>query len=283
MIRFRFVQDNMTELPVKRMCDLTEIPRSSFYAWLAHTPSARDVADAALLEVIRDIYARSRNTYGVPRMVGQLQRRGHRVARSRVARLMRADGLIGAHASKKWRRGRPDAGGVPDLLHRDFVAHGPNQRWVADITEFATGDGKLYLAAVRDLFHRGIVGWDTAGRQDAALVVSALTMALARTGHPANVIHHADKGTQYTSLDFAFAAGNADMHLSFGSTGDAYDNAAMETFWARLKVEITWIRGSIWFETRAECARLPVRVHRGLLQPPTPPGRPRPPHPRRVR
>jgi putative transposase len=90
---------------------------------------------------------------------------------------------------------------------------------------------------VRDLFHRGIVGWDTAGRQDAALVVSALTMALARTGHPTNVIHHADKGTQYTSLDFAFAAGNADMQLSFGSTGDAYD---CEYPWAGDR----WLEGS---------------------------------------
>jgi transposase InsO family protein len=240
------------DLPVKRMCELVELPRSSFYAWANHTPSARDLADAELLVVIRDIYARSRNTYGVPRMVGQLRNRGQRVARSRVARLMRANGLVGAHASKKWRRGRPDAGGAPDLLKRQFHAVAPNQRWVADVSEFATGEGKLYLAAVRDLFHRGIVGWDTAGRQDAALVVSALTMALARTGHPTNVIHHADKGTQYTSLDFAFAAGNADMQLSFGSTGDAYDNAAMETFWARLKVEIAWIRGSIWFATRAE-------------------------------
>ncbi|QQS64562.1 IS3 family transposase [Candidatus Saccharibacteria bacterium] len=253
MIRFRFVQDNMTELPVKRMCELAEIPRSSFYAWLTRKPSARDITDEALLVTIRDIYARSRKTYGVPRMLGQLQRRGHRVARSHVARLMRANGLVGAHASKKWRRGRPDAGGVPDLLSRDFRAVAPNQRWVADITEFPTGEGKLYLAGIRDLFHRGIVGWDTAGRQDAALVVSALTMALARTGHPGDVIHHSDKGSQYTSLDFAFAAGNADMQLSFGSTGDAFDNAAMETAWARLKVEIAWIRGSIWFPTRAEC------------------------------
>jgi len=253
VIRFRFVQEHQTELPVKRMCELVEVPRSSFYAWVNHMPSAREIADGELLVTIREIYARSRNTYGVPRMLGQLQRRGHRIARSRVARLMRAHGLVGAHASKKWRRGRPDAGGVPDLLQRDFHASAPNQRWVADITEFATGDGKLYLAAVRDLFHRGIVGWDTAGRQDTALVVSALTMALARTGHPSDVIHHSDKGTQYTSLDFAFTAGNADMQLSFGSTGDAFDNAAMETTWARLKVEIAWIRGSIWFETRAEC------------------------------
>ena len=251
VIRFRFVQDNMTELPVKRMCELAEIPRSSFYEWLTRKPSAREVADGVLLETIRDIYQRSRNTYGVPRMLGQLQRRGHRIARSHVARLMRTNGLVGAHASKKWRRSRPDAGGVADLLNRDFRADRPNQRWVADITEFATGDGKLYLAAVRDLHHRGIVGWDTAARQDAALVVSALTMALARTGHPGDVVHHSDKGTQYTSLDFAFAAGNADMQLSFGSTGDAYDNAAMETAWARLKVEIAWIRGTIWFPNRA--------------------------------
>ena len=240
------------DLPVKRMCELVELPRSSFYAWANHTPSARELADAELLEVIRDIYARSRNTYGVPRMVGQLRNRGRRVARSRVARLMRANGLVGAHASKKWRRGRPDAGGAPDLLQRQFYADSPNQRWVADVSEFPTGEGKLYLAAVRDLFHRGIVGWDTSAKQDTVLVVSALTMALTRTGHPADVIHHADKGSIYTSLDFAFAAGNADMHLSFGSTGDAYDNPAMETFWARLKVEINWIRGSIWFDTRAE-------------------------------
>jgi putative transposase len=235
VIRFRFVEDNQAELPVKRMCELVELPRSSFYAWVNHTPSARDLADQALLDTIGDIYRRSRNTYGVPRIYGQLRRSGQRVARSRVARLMRANGLVGAHPAKKWRRGRPDAGGVPDLLRRDFRADRPNTRWVADITEFGTGEGKLYLAAIRDLHHRGIVGWDTGGRQDAALVVSALTMALARTGHPANVIHHADKGSQYTSLDFAFAAGNADMQLSFGSTGDAFDNAAMETFWGGMR------------------------------------------------
>jgi putative transposase len=137
-------------------------------------------------------------------------------------------------------------------LNRDFTATAPNQRWVADITEFPTGEGKLYLAGIRDLFHHGIVGWDTAARQDSVLAVNALTMALARTGNPADVVHHSDKGTQYTSLDFAVNAGNSAVELSFGSTGDAYDNAAIESFWARLKVEIAWIRGSIWFETRAD-------------------------------
>jgi transposase InsO family protein len=155
VIRFRFVQDNQTEPPVKRMCELVELPRSSFYAWVNHTPSARDIADGELLDTIREIYRRSRNTYGVPRVYGQLRRAGHRVARSRVARLMRANGLVGAHASKKWRRGRPDAGSVPDLLSRDFRADRPNARWVADISEFPTGEGKLDRAGVRDLCHAG--------------------------------------------------------------------------------------------------------------------------------
>lgn len=252
MIRLRFVQDHQAELPVKRMCELVGVPRSSFYAFVNRRPSARDIADAELLDTIRAIYQRSRGVYGASRVHGQLRRRGHRVGRARVARLMRADGLVGAHVRRKWRRGRPDIGGLVDLLNRDFTASAPNQRWVADVTEFPTGEGKLYLAGIRDLFHRGIVGWDTSGRQDSILVVNALQMALTRTGNPTDVTHHADKGSIYTSLDFAFAAGNNDVALSFGSTGDAFDNAAMETFWARLKVEIGWIRGSIWFATRAD-------------------------------
>ncbi|MCB0983855.1 MAG: IS3 family transposase [Ilumatobacter sp.] len=248
----RFVHDNQADLPVKRMCELVEVPRSSFYAWAGHEPSAREVADATLLELIRGIHRRSRRTYGAPRVQGQLARVGTHVSRRRVARLMAADGLVGAHARKKWRRGRPDTGGAPDRLNRNFTAERPNAAWVADVTEFPTGEGKLYLAGVRDLFHRGIVGWDTSAKQDSILVVNALTMALARTGNPAEVIHHSDKGSIYTSLDFAFSAGNNDVHLSFGSTGDCFDNAAMETFWARLKVEIEWIRGSIRFNTHAE-------------------------------
>ena len=192
MIRFRFVHDNSADLSVERMCALVEIPRSSFYAWRTHKPCARELADVVLLGKIRDIYSRSRGTYGVPRVVGQLQRSGTRVARSRVARLMRVNGLVGAHTRKKWRRGRPDAGGAPDRLNRQFNADHPNQLWVADISEFPTSQGKIYLAAVRDLHHRGIVGWDTAARQDSILVVNALTMALTRTGHPGDVIHHSE-------------------------------------------------------------------------------------------
>lgn len=251
MIRFRFVQDHQAEFTVERMCRLVEVPRSSFYAWSTRTPTAREVADAVLLAQIIEIHDASRGTYGIPRVQGQLRRRGVRVARSRVARIMRLNGLRGAHARKRWKKTRHDGDPTEDLLGRDFAAAGPNQRWVADFTMFSTGEGKLHLAGIRDLFHHGIVGWDTSDTQDTVLAVSALTMALTRTGSPDDVVHHADHGSQYTSFDFAVAAGNANVRLSFGSVGDAYDNAAIESFWARLKVEIAWIRGSIWFPTRA--------------------------------
>lgn len=262
------------------MCELVEVPRSSFYAFVNRTPSAREAADAELLETIREIHSRSRGTYGVPRVYGQLRRTGHRVARSRVARLMRANNLVGAHASKRWRRGRPDTGGLVDLLQRDFTATAPNQRWVADVTEFPTGEGKLFLAGIRDLFHRGIVGWDTSARQDSILVVNALTMALTRTGNPADVTHHADKGSIYTSLDFAFNAGNNHVvrvdrrRLRQRRDGDLLGAVEGRD---RLDPRQHLVRHP------GRGARLPVRVHRGVLQPATPPDRPRPPHPNRIR
>jgi putative transposase len=248
---FRFVDDHRAEFRIERMCHLLGIPRSSFYAWVNHTPSARAQADAALFVVISEIHETSRGTYGVPRVLGQLHRRHVRVARSRVARLMRVNGLKGAHARKGWKKHRADGELTEDLLQRNFRADAPNQRWVADFTMFPTGEGKLQLAGIRDLFHHGIVGWDTSDTQDTTLAVSALTMALTRTAAPDDVIHHADHGSQYTSFDFAVAAGNNNVRLSFGSVGDAFDNAAIESFWARLKVEIAWIRGSIWLPTRA--------------------------------
>jgi len=174
------------------------------------------------------------------------------VAKSRVARLS-TNNLVGAHSRKKWRRGRPDAGGVPDLLNRNFFAAAPNQRWVVDIPEFPTGDGKLYLAGIRDLHHRGIVGWDTSGRQDAALVVSALTMALGAHRSPRRRRAPCRQGIaiiHLAGLRVRCRQRRHDPVVRFHRR--AFDNATMETFWARLKVEIAWIRGSIWFPTRAE-------------------------------
>ena len=253
MSRFRFVADHRDSYEVKRLCRLAEVSRSGFYAWSGREPSARAVADAGLLEDIRAIHADSRRTYGAPRVAGQLARRATRVGCKRVARLMRRDSLQGAHARRKQRRRRLDVAPAPDRLRRKFRADRPNQRWVADTTEFPTGEGKLHVAGVRDLCHRGLVGWAMGPTPDAELVVDALVMALGRaTPDPDGLVHHSDRGSAYTSLDFTATATLAGRQVSFGSTGDCYDNSAMETFWSTLKREIGWIRGSIWFPTRAE-------------------------------
>ena len=151
-------------------------------------------------------------------------------------------------------------------------------------TEFATDEGKLYLAGVRDLCHRGLVGWAMDEHQDAELVVDALVMALGRcTPDPDGLIHHADRGSQYLSLSFCATANLHGLQVSFGSTGDCFDNAAMETFWSTVKREIRWTRGSDPIHHSTASPPVLVRVVRGVLQPSTPPNRARPPNPDRVR
>ncbi len=136
--------------------------------------SARAAADAVLVEAIREIHHNSRGTYGAPRIRGQLRRVGHHVSRHRVARLMRADGLVGAHGRRRWRKGRHRAMvPAPDLLNRDFTAERSNLRWVADISEFGCVDGKLYLAGIRDLHDHTLVGWSMGERQTTDLVIAA--------------------------------------------------------------------------------------------------------------
>lgn len=230
---------------------MAKVSRSGYYAWASRPPSERCIDDAYLTEAIRDIYQRSRSTYGAPRIHGQLCRIGTRVGRKRVARLMADADLVGVHSRKKWRRGRLDVASAPDLLKRDFSASAPNERWVADITEFMTGEGKLFLAGVRDLYGRGLVGWSMGTRQTSELVIEAVSMAVARRDPGEDLVHHSDKGCQNTSLDFTNRLGDLGLVPSYGSTGDCYDNAAMETFWATLKRELSWIYGPLIYMNRA--------------------------------
>lgn len=192
----RFVHDHQAEHAVKDLCRVIDLPRSTYYAWLNHQPSQRAWDDNALLDEIKDIHALSRHTYGAPRILGQLRHRGHRVGRHRVARIMGEHGLVGVHGRKKWRRGKPDTAFAPDLLERDFSATRPDERWVADISEFHCFDGKLFLAGIRDLFDKALVGWAMGERQTTDLVVSALVMALSRRRPDAELVHHSDKGPQ---------------------------------------------------------------------------------------
>ena len=252
MSRFRFVEEHQQIYPVKRLCELVEVSRSGFYAWQGRPRSARANEDAELVDEIRTIHERSRGTYGAPRIEGQLRRAGRCHGRKRVARLMRTNGLVGAHARRRWRRGRPDTAPAPDLLERDFTATAPDERWVGDITEFATGDGKLYLAAIVDLCDRSVVGWSMRERATTDLVIDALVMAIGRRRPEAEIVHHSDRGSVYTSLRFANHLEDYGVVASFGSTGDAYDNAAMEAFWATLKRELAWIHHRDRWSSRAE-------------------------------
>ncbi len=193
---FRFVDDHHTGYPVKRLCELVEIPRSSYYEWASRPLSDHYLDDAWLANEIYDIHVASRRTYGAPRVSGQLRNRGRRCARKRVARIMAECGFVGAHGRRKWRRGKANTAPAPDLLQRDFTAAKSDQRWVADITEFACLDGKLFLAGIKDLHDQGLAGWSMGERQTTDLVVNALVMALARRAPDKDLIHHADRGSQ---------------------------------------------------------------------------------------
>ena len=197
MIGFRFVDEHKADHAVVDLCRATKVSRTAYYAWRNRPPSKRAVVDAELTVEIREIHQRSRGTYGAPRIAGQLRRSGHHASRHRVARLMRAEGLVGAHGRRKWRRGRhPAMAPAPDLLERDFTAERSDQRWVADISEFGCCDGKLYLAGIRDLHDHTLVGWSMGERQTTDLVVAALVMALGRRNPSGELLHHADHGCQ---------------------------------------------------------------------------------------
>lgn len=253
MTGFRFVEEHQAEYRITDLCRLAGVSRSSFYAWRNRPLSARAVANAELVAEIRAIHHNSRRTYGAPRVWGQLRRQGRRVGRHRVARLMRAEGLVGAHARRRWRKGHhPAMVPAPDLLQRDFTAQAPDRRWVADISEFACLDGKLYLAGIRDLHDRSLVGWSMGERQTTDLVVAALVMALGRREPAGDLVHHADHGSQYTSVEFTNRLVDWGLVGSYGSVGDCFDNAAMEAFWATLKKEIRHIWGPIETFTRSE-------------------------------
>jgi putative transposase len=247
-----FVSEHAGEFPITRLCALVEVSRSSFYEWRTRPLSAHYFADAELANEIYEIHVASRGTYGAPRVAGQLHHRGRHHGRKRVARIMAECGLVGVHGRSRWRRGRGGTAPAPDLLERDFTAERSNQRWVADITEFACRDGKLFLAGIKDLHDQGLAGWSMGERQTTDLVVGALVMALARRVPEGELLHHADRGSQYTSLEFTNRLDDWNLDASYGSTGDCFDNAAMESTWATIKKELRHIYGDWRQLTRSQ-------------------------------
>lgn len=221
------------------MCRVLEVSTSGYYAWLKRPVSQREREAVELTKHIKKIHARSRKTYGAPRIHAQLAKEGIHVGRKRVARLMKAAGLQGVSRRKRYgtTRRAPGARPAPDRVNRDFQAEGPDRLWVADITYVSTWAGWLYLAVVVDAWSRRVVGWSMATHLRTSLVLDALRMAI-RQRRPAGVIHHSDQGSQYTSLAFGNRCQEAGILPSMGSTGDCFDNALCESFFATLECEL---------------------------------------------
>jgi transposase InsO family protein len=226
---------------VKRACELLEVSRAAYYANRADSPSTRQLVDQELTEHIRQAHQRSKGRYGAPRIHAQLRRDGHRHGRKRIARLMRAAGLHG-RTPRRFKRttiADPAAAARADLVRRDFAvdAAAVNTRWCGDITYIPTWEGWLYLATVIDIASRRIVGFAMAEHLRTELVCDALTNAIAARDPAPGVIFHADRGCQYTSSDYALLAGDLAVRLSTGRTGQCWDNALAESFFASLKGE----------------------------------------------
>ncbi len=238
---YRLIEAKKANYPVSVLCRVLKVSRSGYYDWRDRSPSRRDGENSALTEKIREVHERSRGIYGYPRVHAELRALGVRCSRKRVARLMRKAGIQGCRRGRKKRtttRRDPHATLTADLLERNFTAAAPNRVWTADITYIHTQEGFLYLAFILDVYSRRVVGWAMATHLRTELVVDALEMALWRRKPDTGLIHHTDRGSQYTALSFGKKLEEAGIVPSMGRTGSALDNAISESFVASLKTEL---------------------------------------------
>jgi putative transposase len=240
--RYRFIAEEKAWHSVVRLCRVLHVAKSAFYAWQRHPASARVRTDAQLTEHIRDIHDQSHRTYGAPRVHAELRRRGKRVARKRVARLMRQAGLVG-RCPRRFRRttvADPTRPPVGDLVRRQFRPAAPDQVWVADISYIRTWEGWLYLAVILDAYSRKVIGWAFADHLRTELATAALHMALTSRRPRPGVIHHSDRGVQYMSAAYTHVLTAHGLRHSVGRPGTCWDNAVAESFFATLKNELIY-------------------------------------------
>jgi putative transposase len=273
-MKYQFVVEHQHEYPITRMCEVLEVSVSGYYAWCRRPVSTHQREDAKLAAEIQTIFLENRQVYGSPRIHAALQTHGVRCGRKRVVRLMQALGL----QAKPHKRGKPTtttsdptAHFAPNRLGGDFTATRPNTKWVTDITALPTAEGWLYLAVVLDLFSRMVVGWAMAPAENEQLVTLALQMALARRHPQAGLLHHSDRGSEYTSQGYQALLAELGIEVSMSRTANCYDNAAMESFFDTLKSECV-NRTSFHTQAQArsaifeylECWYNPVRLHSTL-------------------
>ena len=241
-MRFQFIAAEKGNHSLGLLCRCLRVTRSGFYAWSTRPESTHTKRDQQLKILVRASFEGSDQSYGSPRIHEDLVEHGARVSRKRVIRLMQEEGLK-AKMPKRFvctTDSHHDLPVAANVLQREFTASTPNERWVGDTTEFRLGEsGKLYLAAILDLFSRFAVGWAISTVNDRHLTLAALTMALNRRCPEAGLLHHSDRGSTYASADYQRRLDAYGITCSMSRSGDCYDNAVMEAFFSRLKIELT--------------------------------------------
>jgi len=238
-VRYACIDRRRNQYPVRMMCRLLEVSRSGYYAWRVRPESQRVKTDRELLKRIRQIHADSDGVYGAVKIAAELNEQGCPCGRHKVARLMRRAGLKGCPKTtfKVTTQRDPKHAVADNLLQQNFAAENPNERWASDITYIKTRQGWLYLAVVLDLYSRRIVGWSMSRWITRHLVISALNMAVDQRLPGEELIHHSDRGSQYTSDDFRDELEKHNIECSMSGTGNCYDNAVVESFFGLLKRE----------------------------------------------
>lgn len=250
-MKYQFMQVHAKEFSIERMSRTFEVSRSGYYQFICAKSSARKQEEERLLIKIKNIHESSRYTYGSPRIHAELRENGELCSRKRIARIMRKAGMA-AKMKKRFKvttKANPKATPAPNILQQDFTAEKPNQRWVADFTYISTQEGWLYVATVLDLFSRCIVGLAMSERMSSDLVVQALQQAITHRKPPAHLVHHSDRGCQYTSTAFQALLAANNIVCSMSGVGNCYDNAAQESFYHTLKTEHVYFE---FYKTREQ-------------------------------
>ncbi|MFG1709776.1 IS3 family transposase [Nonomuraea sp. M3C6] len=256
MIKARFIAAQRTEygIPHVTSCRALGVSPAWFYKWSRRDgPSERERRRLRLVEAVISVFHAREGRDGSPRVAERLRARGWRVSTNTVAQIMREHGLVARPGRKRKSTTRPGKGRwrAQDQVRRDFTAPAPNVRWVGDGTEIPTGEGKLYMAAVSDLFSRRILGYAMSEHHDAAVALASLQMAVAvRGGMVAGVVMHTDQGSEYTARLFRMACERLEISQSMGRTGSALDNAAAESLFSSMEFELLRAQGP--FATRAQ-------------------------------
>jgi putative transposase len=239
-VKYAAILAHVGQFSVVLMCRVLSVAQSGYYAWLVRSPSKKSVRDQVILVHVRASYKASRRRYGSPRVHADLRVGGHRVARKRVARLMRLDGLRARHRRRFVRTTQSNHKFpiAPNVVAREFEVSAPNQAWVSDLTYLRTQTGFVYLAVILDLFARRVVGWAVSRSLDAGIAVEALRRALAVRPAPTGMVHHSDRGIHYACTEYRELLASHGITPSMSRKGDCWDNAVAESFFSSFGFEL---------------------------------------------